>query len=297
MNEPKDVKDEYDYRLHSQVSKIQKARHFPQLFHQVVPNNFSLVCVSNRIPLEAHHNRVGSSLKQLNVANFNLYHFCKAHYPLVRWNDEQLSADVGDILSRWGNLIKAGNSFLCFDYAKYVIDSFTGSSYPLLEILHEKYYVIVQAFKSTEEWVKSFFKLNVYLDYPSFYERFEELVTYLHREAALFGSIEKLEVAKEYFPFDRKRNAEPYPVLAVFLDCNRVSTRNNPALAQITGALSHLLELAPGEGPPVSYQYSETLGASLSLSQGYKSYKNFLALIGVLDEIYDVRHNYAYVRQ
>jgi hypothetical protein len=301
METIKTVQDKYERATRSQIIKTQSVNFYFDLFNEIIPNNYSLVSVNNRISQEDYVARQSDSLRKLNVANYNLYRFCEIQYRMAQWDDQHLLKDVEAALGKWENLIKAGNSFLCFNFASFVIHSFSQINYPIIKVLHEeKYRVISETFMNIKDWVKSFFKLNIYISHENLYERLGGLMEYFHTHAELFSYIEKLEIAKEYFPVDSKGNASSFPAISLFFDHHEVVTRGHPALQKVTKGVKKALALTECledlDSGPVSAPYAELLGFNMTLSQGYQSYKKYLALIQVLDEVYDVKCNYAYLK-
>ena len=288
-----ELETQYDLQLNEQIGKIEAIPGHFDLFHPVFPNNFSLISVNNEVDLKQNKSEVAEAMRQLNVANFNFHRFCTLQAAKLKWENEALKAQVDSMLLQWKKLIDAGNSFLSVDFAESVVAGFQVEGYPILDVLNrDRFNVIIQAFLDLEFRFKSFFKLSVFVGFDKAYDRLAVINEYFVSNPDLFSSIERIEVAKEHFPMDKKVSPVPFPAFSIFFNRGDIHDLDHPALKE---TIDHLRADTNDGSLPKAAEYTDLIAPGITLSQGYKLYKKFLAIIGVIDKVYDQRTRYAYL--
>jgi len=289
------AQDNYELLLADQIEKVESLAHYQDLFHPAYANNFSIVLANKKVNLAESKESVSSAMRRLNVANFNLYRLCNLLTEEKSLDQLPQKDELLNVLGRWKKLIDAGNSFLCFDYAQTVVKGMELAGIPIIKTLEEPRYVaIVNEFKSLSFKFKSFFKLSVYGGFDDLYACLENLFDSFNENPQLFYYLERCEVAKEHFPTDMSQNSALFPVFSIFFDKTVVTSRHNPLPGIVA---KEIREVFANAKEPDSMMYLDSLGKGVTISQGYKSYKKFLKLIKVIDEVYDAETNYAYLNQ
>ncbi len=287
---------EHTLEIVLQSNKIQTLLHYNSLFHKVSPNNFSLICLNKTIDKTQSDNRYKAGLKILNVANFNLFRFCKIQSGKAEWKDEEVKKDVNYALNIWEKRIIAGNSFSCYNCARVVFEGFAKIHYPLLQILNEeKYRAVLKAFIDLEYDFKSFFKLSVFTDFSNLYLQIEDLLNLFNNNSRLFKNIERLEIAKENFGGQGESN-KLFPKLSIFFDNKEVTNIHDSALIEVIDISKGIFMPGNSNCLPKQLKYLGVLTDNITISQGYKGYKQFLELVDKLDEVYDFNSNYAFIK-
>lgn len=292
------IKTKFELATEAQVEKVQNRRHYKTLFYDPMPNNFSLVLVNKDLVLDEYIDRYSESLRQFNVVNYNLYRLCELKFDEVEWIDEKHEKDARHALTKWQKLINAGNSFLCFQYVSYVVNAFKQNHYPILRVLREpRYSLVLDKLTSIDLWVKSFFKMGLYLDFGSFYGKFDDFLAELTKHRSLRNAIDKLEVAREYFPSDQKQPKGNQVALSVFFNPDLVQKPQDEMIARISQLMTQIF--LSDNAPPVEDEsdFIQMIRPNICLAQGFKSYKKYLSLVGAIDDIYDSQSRYAYLKQ
>jgi hypothetical protein len=288
------VNVETDRVMRSQAERIQNHALYGELFHDPFPNNFSFICINRRHDLQQSKNNNADALKKLNIANYNLHKFCERFMPDVPWKNSDVAEKVHEVNTKWGETITAGNSFLCYDYANFVIHSMSDSGFPFLQTLtSDRFKVIVDAFLSLDYRWKSFVKISAFVQNDRTYSQLHQLIERLHKNPELFHYVERIELQKEFFPGDVKKITTD-PALSLILDRNVVSTKSNPIIKKIAALLSEIYQ-SPVESDNAT-NFLHFLYKDIAASQGFKAYKKFLQLAGCIDHVYDSGGNYAYIK-
>ena len=288
--------DQYQSALDAQCHNIEKINNYKNVFHPVFPNNFSIVCINKRLILDELKDNNTRALSRLNVANYNLYRFCELLNSKTTWSDSRVNARMDFMLNSWDKTIKAGNSFLCFDFANAIFQAFLLNNIPIHEELNsKKYRVIIDEFKRLDYKWKSFFKISVYCEMDSCNSILGDLINNLFENVALAYYVERVEIAKEHFQTDLSDQVR-HPIINIILDRDIVISRCNPLISRLCKTLTNLCGSYEPNSNSNFEQYQDFFTKEISVSQGFKAYKKYLNLLGSLSEIYDESKNFAYLK-
>ena len=290
-------KSKFEQATEDQIERVSDRALYDSLFHEPMPNNFSIVLTNKEINLGQYIDDYSESLKQFNVVNFNLFRFCELKIDEVPWVDETNEQNAREALAKWQRLMNAGNSFLCFQYVSYLIRAFIENNYPVLEVLREpRFSPIIEKLVDIDHWVKSFFKMGLYLDFDTFYEHFDQFLAALDEKSDLFEVVDKLEVAREFFPTDQRKSNGPQVVLSIFFNADRVQKPEDWALSTMTTLLTDVFLIGQAPTKIEQTDFLDLVHPNICLSQGFKAYKKYLNLLGEIGHIYDEASNYAYLK-
>jgi len=84
-----------------------------------------------------------------------------------------------------------------------------------------------------------------------------------------------------------------YPAISIFLDSRIVTTHHHPLINEII----HLITPITRDLSPLipDTDYTILAETNMTLCQGYRNYKRYLSLLGIIDEVYDHDLNYAFI--
>lgn len=280
----------------SQQKALQSIDHYNALFHPSYLNNYNIELVNRSKKLDTLIAQKKSDLQKLNIASFNLCAFCKVCIEEMRQlhiSSPQDIAELSDLLNSWEELIKLGNSFATYDYAKAAIEIITASGFPFLEKIYSpKYAVILEAFKAIPQPAKAFIRLNNYSVKQNSYTLLSSLFDFFTKNLDVFHFVERMEISKDEMTIDTPRNEE-YPAFSIFFDYNDLSNRNSDIINKV---IDHIMfaETSCAE-KVISSAYAFQVTRTTTLSQGYKNYKRYLQLMDILNIIYNKDTNYAFI--
>lgn len=295
---------EINYRLEPEDQQlvIERCENYHTLFHDTFLNNFSIVCINSRHDKEMVIENKKKSLKKLNVACYNLQVFTKMCLDKIDELKEHLTfrlplEELKSIENQWSKKIDAGNSFLTYDLAAELISEMRHINFPVDQLLNnEKYRVILQAFTRLYYHDKAFVKVSIFMPFKEARILLQEFIRIMSANPRLFYYIESIELAKELLPKNTVKiyTDASHPAFSIFFDCRIVSTNFHPAVAEVLSKIFPSIE----NTTEIKYDdiYSCPIGKNTTLSQGFRNYKKYLHLLGLIDEIYDKSSGYAFIK-
>jgi hypothetical protein len=288
-------------RPEEQQVDLEQSPHYHDLFHDTFFNNFSVVCLNKRYNKGALVENKIRSLRKLNVACYNLQVFTRMC--LDKMHELKDFSGFGEDLEwmdtfegRWSKAVAEGDSFLTFEFANEVVTKIRQLNFPYDEVLNSsKYEVIPKAFKNIDHYVKGFVKISIFADYHEARLLMERFIDLMEKNPLLFYYIERVEMAKQIFarPDISAFNEHSHPALTIFFDSKIVSVNFHPAVNELLEKLMPLVE--PVTEMSFDDKFSSHIGKNTTLSQGYRNYKRFLDLVGVIDDVYDKKTGYSFI--
>jgi hypothetical protein len=268
-----------------------------RFFYSRYTNNFSVVLVNRSFNLDALKTSRRTLLEHLNQASYTLQ-----AYVDNRLSDPRLSryvaAEEQEVLSQlcqnWRRQIELGNSFLTYDYAEMCLAILAKAGYPLYEQLRSaRYRAIGQRFVSVPHPSKAFVRISAYPAFDALPEALDRLVEELSARPLLLRHIERIEMARTDFPLKLETGATDYPTFSLFLDQHLVQTREHPLIDEAVMTISKTSDGLAQRAPQADYSHAVT--PTLRVSQGFRNYKKYLHILGLLDTVYDRDSHYAYL--
>jgi hypothetical protein len=284
-----------------QKTRIVSVDHYQDLFNDAYLNNFSIVCPNKRYQNDLLIESKKGRLYKLNRAAYNLWVFSGMCLEKVKemedfQPDSNLLAKLSGTVREWGDHLQAGNAFLTFDMAKEIIDTLRQLDFPFDDLLgNQTYSVIKAAFIQLHYQAKAFVKIDVFIKREEVYAVLQRLIDALYEHPLLFYYLEGLEMAKESFSGGRvsELREEEYPAVSIFPDSSIVTTHRNPLVGEILRLITSITKDFSPLNPDTAYCFlAET---NVTLCQGYRNYKRYLELLGLLEEVYDRDLNYAFI--
>jgi hypothetical protein len=287
--------------LEDQQARIGSSNHYIHLFHDTFPNNFSIVCLNKRYQKDILIENKKRSLDKLNRAAANLWVFTGMCLEKVKeLEDFQTATDLLATLSgtneEWGALLRAGNAFLTYEPAAEIINAIRRLNFPFDDLLgNPTYSVIKAAFTKLPFQDKAFVKICLFSKREEAYDALQRLIDIMHEHPLLFYYVERFEMATESFSTDSISipTGEEYPAISIFLDSRIVTTHHHPLISEII----HLITPITRDLSPLipDTDYAILAETNMTLCQGYRNYKRYLSLLGIIDEVYDHDLNYAFI--
>lgn len=291
----------YKLSLENQQARIASSNYYKDLFYDTYCNNFSVICLNKRFQKDIFYENKKQSLYKLNRAVYNLWVFAgMCLQKMKELEDFQKSKDLLDKISEtsqeWGAVLKAGNAFLTYDLAAEMINAIRLLNFPFDDLLgNQTYSVIKAAFTNLHFQEKTFVRIGLFANREETYTALQQLIDIMHEHPLVFYYVERFEIAQEAFPTGRVKDltAEGYPALSIFLDSSIVTTHHHPLVSEILSLITPITSDLSPLTPDTEYAFlAET---NMTLCQGFRNYKRYLSLLGIIDEVYDHDLNYAFI--
>lgn len=298
MNMKKIISQKFNYNeiLENQILKVQNEADKFNIFHGCWGNNYSLVLINKRFDPEGYKILKAGALRQLNIANLNLEAFCRLCIKDI--GEDYDCKELSEVCLIWKKHIQAGNSFLTFKYAEFIIESLTQINYPFIEKINSgKFNKIIHSFLSLDYKYKGFIRIGFCNSFNTLYTSLNDFFSILAANPHLYYYIERIEIAKEDFPSAIESDSNiHYPILRIILDNNIILSKYNPVIDEIRELIPESFHLNKKEIIKMSKPFSTNYKDVGIITQGYNNYKKFLKLLGILDEVYDYNFNYSFIK-
>ena len=291
MNNPCDL--EMEAMLSSQ-NLIRLIPGLNSLFHDPIPNNYVWLLIPKNKDKEAYISRFALQTSCLNKADGFLFNTCKLMLNRLGFS---LTHHVYQTIDYW-------RTGLCGQYRSNIDDIYLaervveeiqtklpeGSDFP--SVIRKESPEVIDKFINIPEQIKSLVRVNLYLPH----EQVRNCLATLLREISSSGSsllmlVDRIEIAKVGLTDNNQVN---YPTLIIYL----APEANNMNNLHIVRSLLKLTASVATEYPPaplLNSEYSDCWLLNTTVTQGFRLYKRYLAILGVLSSVYDAHWNFAYL--
>lgn len=267
----------------AQIREIKSIPRIGSLFHRPYPTNYVLQLVPLRRDLDVYLRRLSGVRRgwaTINDADRRLRELCSD-----AMHEPRLGAPSRKALRAmdcWTEASRNGLNLRCVDHAeRFALERF-GTQRRFSHWLRRRDPRLIRRFAKLPGNLLGQIRINAYLSHDDVLPCLDEWVQKLASSKNLQDRIERLEVAIRDLP----QHEALYPTLIVYLRSSRSIPVIRDALEPILGRFrvrKHARE-----------EYAEVVMPHATVTQGFRLYKRYLRLLGLLDELYDARTNYAY---
>jgi hypothetical protein len=255
------------------------------------PNNFAVMLVPRAATATAHLDAFVDLTAPLNIADAELLARCEA---LTGSGDvpDELVAPLSHILYEWRRNLEARSNLIgCLFAIRFA--SLLGTVRPLSSLVAEEWADVGRAFLDVDPIVHELVRINVYLP-PGMLEHAVHVLLEHDDECGLLDSVDRIEVAKRLTD-DADWVVPGYPTLMLYTGCHSASASN---LDVLLAALRTLIERVHLPAPPSESlnEYALAWHRNANFTQGFRLYKRYLSMLGLLDGVYDATTSYALVQ-
>ncbi len=279
--------------VYDQLERLKDIPNFNDLFLNSVADNGCITLPNRQYDWEEKSEEMGELFEPLNKANVVLSKFCDWCVELAaeQQDEDQLSQfeSIGTLQSNWRVKREAGNYFLTYPYAAGIFELLHQLGFPLEERLQERPRVR-NSFINLPFHVKSFVRISLVVPHQQLPKVLSDLIQAFLEDENLFYYVERVELAA-----GRGKELPQSPTLHVCLNARVVTTHRHVVIKEILAKILPLTRSLPLS--QASHWHGMSAGKNVFLSQGYNTYKRFLQLLGVLDEVYQKNNNYAFLIQ
>lgn len=141
--------------------------------------------------------------------------------------------------------------------------------------------------------IEHLLRLNLSIPHDLVTQSLQRLMDEVFGASDTFSLIERVEVAKPNLSNDTSVTNYPTIILYLVVDANEPARRD-----EVDQLLRLLHPWAAGfeHGLGAESDFADLWYPFLTVTQGYKLWKRYLRVVGLLDEVYDRDFNYAYLR-
>ncbi|MGE3921282.1 MAG: SPASM domain-containing protein [Gammaproteobacteria bacterium] len=280
-NNPENITD------NTQQNVINSIVHNYNLFHLAEKNNFVFLLINNQYIKSEYLDRIAKTTTPLNKINLILLKLC---YKLMNYS-------VTDDLKSWAENIKNKTNLKSIPYIKKVVTHLENHvlHQSIFDFLNSHHQNIINQCISIPREISDIIRLNVYIPDTTVNSALEELFSLLSIDNPLRNLIERVEISQ--LGLNESQNRETYPRIIVYFE-SEINNIPKPELINIIKSLSQIFnKFVDLTQVKCNGNFSWEISAGLTLTHGYKLYKELLTSLGLIDKIYSSSSNYAFVRE
>lgn len=254
-----------------------------RLFQEPYNNNFVEVYLKHHTDRVLYNCQLRALYKELNAADFELFKY------LQDINNKRYKIDsVSQTLATWEYYLCNNKNLVGVFYLRSVIAFYTAEGIDIVRVISMERPEIINDFILLPKTVKNPIRINMCIGFTQCKSFLNKLAATIFCQSKFFDLIDRIEIAKprtDIFP--------DFPTIILYLDLAAVHKKTGLTIA-LFKALNALYENLNYQHP-IRHDYADPWNEFVNLSQGFKLYKVYLTLLGVLDDVYDPHTNYAYL--
>lgn len=251
-------------------------------FHKPIPNNYVLLMINKRYHDHDEYLKYISELtKPLNIINLSLLKICR----------DLLNGIPSPALKSWAVEIKNNTNLRSIPYMKQVISDIEKNilNYSFSKYLKENHPEIIQECHSLPKKLLTLLRLNVYLEQKDVNTALKDIINFIEKNQRLQQVVERIEIAK----MDLDTESKPFPkIILYFEDTNKTIKIDDYKIA--IKQIIQIFEKYPSN--EINKQFCKPITKNITITQGYKLYKQLLESIGLIEDFYIAENNYAFYR-
>jgi hypothetical protein len=253
-----------------------------KLFHEPVLNNGFLVFVNMDEDPITYGNRLATLYRPLNLADDKLRQTFKELNSLSFENQA-----VKEALTKWDEFIANRQNLAGVHCAKSVIDAFALSNVDIVTEIRDRFPDVISAFCGVPDRLKEVWRINVCIGYEHTNIFAEHLCEILASNSLAASLVERIEIIAH------PRSVTPnFPTVVLYM---YGPGNSNEILRNSFSEKFNDLTSAMPYGSSISHDFACPWNECVNITQGFKLYKVYLKLLGVLQSVYDEKRNYAFV--
>lgn len=261
------------------TNSLFSSEEYQDIFHTPYPNNFIYMLVPKYHSLKSYAEKISKITQPLNIANLGLLTLCEE---LI---DDKQYQPIKD----WRQMIDNKTNLNSIFYAQTVLQYMEQYIFKTTTHVFIKKHIprLLEKFIDVPDEVLKLSRINIYIDLERSCYMVKQLVDFFQENRGCLAYIDRLEIAKENL---ENLDNKDYPKLIIYLSSNNsVNSKNFQYFLQTVKDL-----LSGNQKAVINEEYSFPWTASATLTEGYRLYKRFLNLLGILNEIYDESCNFAF---
>lgn len=273
--------DDRDYgpeKLSTQAKEIMMIEGLSEKFHNPTLNNFTYMLVPKEHNKDLYLRQCANVTLPMNSINIKFIRICK-----------DLIADHKCMdLYHWAKHIKQKENLLSMKYIpgviQYIEDHILNES--MTQHLKNNHSSFIKNVLSMPDDVLNLFRINFHVSNDDVNILLRRIISLMNHSEYYRNIIERIEVA-----IQNDTVQQDYPTLIVYLKPEYfLYTPPNTDLLRID--FMPLLNQLKVHGHDTTFTHEICTG--ITLTQGYRLFKRYLYLIGLLDNLYDKSSNYAF---
>lgn len=275
---------------------IRSLPQYPKYFHAPIGNNYSVMLINKTLNSLDYRNRIKTEYFALNKANMNLRRLITIIIDELNSNiglkKNPVLLEINNINNSWDLHNKDGNFYLTFNYAERIIENLKKLDYDIKQKTYE-HAIVKRLFVDVPENVKSFIRINIFLNFSEVYTFFENFLATVCLEKQLFSLVDRIDLALETYYNDAETIDSRFSTFNVYLNPERVRSSSDKLLAKLLSKTEILIQNFTNKEVPCNYSFP--YAKNTSIIQGNTNYKRFLNTLEFIDDVYDKKSNYAFL--
>lgn len=275
-------------RLLWQETLIKQVAGAMELFHPPYPNNYTWILLPQRVDSIAFHRSVRRLTAPLNQVDALLCEKCATLSESVQ---DAVPTDVLSALSNWKQLISGNSNLDSVHHAEKVVGFIRGSNiFPsgCKECLDDIGRQLLQVPNQT----LSILRINFYLTYSKTLDVLAQMVQLMRELDSVFAHVDRVEIAK----VSPSNNTPHYPTFIVYVHQHPNSVQERREIQTLLQSLTQFSDCCSARTPD-SAQYCDRWLTNATVSQGFSLYKRYLSVFDLLEQVYDAKTSFAYLRE
>lgn len=259
------------------------------------PNNFVLMMVPGSSSADEHLDRFVDMTAPLNLADMELLHRCERLVSSDRVPEARTEA-LRDVLADWRANFEAGSNLVgCLHAGRFA--SLISDVQPIASLVATEWADVGDAFLTVDPIFHELVRVNVYLP-PGIVEHVLRVVLEIDADTGLLDAVDRIEVAKR---FDERVDwvVPGHPTLIFYVGASADGNSSAADLASLLRSIGATLGTTRMPPPPAAslHEYAVACHANVNVTQGFRLYKRYLAMLGLIDVVYDGACGHALVNE
>lgn len=279
------------------IQSFQEIPFFEDVYHlKVIKQHFQYYFYFRENDIEEAVNADNVNYQPLNNANLLLGAFLKKLISGLEGKNSpslHLIDSLNTTLKEWEAMFNRGGTFDTFKFAHEIIEKLKQINYPV-ESEIENTPDLLRAFLTVPDIIKSFIQISIFLPEKELLPFFEKLVTYLHSNKELCRYVKELKMSMCFSDREQPKENEQYRIVKLVLNPVLITNIQHPVIETLLREISNAITW-PAKYSPSLDRFSLKIFDNLYMSQGNFKYKEFLELLGILNYVYNLKTNFAYI--
>jgi len=274
------------------MAEIEAVPGYGSYFHSCVPNNYVFILVPLATNRELLVERIKTLTTPLNEANEATYQYC---FDIIKRMPRNEVLEHDSLIQRmggWKRTVSTSANLQGVAFAEKVFATLADLGVDVRARWQAEVPEMRKFFTQVPDEIERLLRINISVRQDSVVGVLRQLIESVFAIPECLALIEKVEVAK---PHAGDASLVNYPTLILYL----VSEANDPGRRAEVEALLQRLHAVFADCPhglAADPTYADPWHPFVTLTQGYRLWKRYLELVGLLGEIYDSDFQYAYLR-
>lgn len=267
-----------------QSIKIQSRPHYFEVFHTPTPNNFVYLLIPKYYNKEQYHEQIKNAMQSLNLIDLEMLKQC---HKLIGNNK---CSDLFGWAKGISDKRNLGGIYYAQKVTQYIEKEIINESF--INFIKRNNASLLEKAVNVTDYCLKLIRINVYINPIHVNEALDMLIAEMKTGSSKFvDCIERIEIAKENTQVMNQEKS--YPTIIIYLHdklgFNDIVTDHILFLVEKLNKLFDKFSCKE-----INDEFSYCYTQHITVTQGYRLYKKYLTLLGIIDQLYSKESNYAF---